>query len=119
MWLVDSSVWIDHLRGANAVLQGRLDSGEVLGHPLVTGEIALGSIAQRSLVLQLLRQLPQAPEATHEQVLDLVERERLYGLGLGYVDAHLLAATLLQPETLLWTGDRRLLDAARRLGVAA
>jgi len=116
--LVDTSVWIDHLRARDAALVRRLDAGEVLGHPFVLGELALGSLRQRELVLTALGDLPQASVATDPEVLSFVEREQLYGFGIGYVDAHLLAAARLTAGASLWTRDRRLHEAAMRLGVA-
>jgi predicted nucleic acid-binding protein len=117
--LVDTSVWVDHLRARDAALVGLLDAGEVLGHPFVLGELALGSLRQRKLVLTSLEDLPQASVATDPEVLNFVERQRLYGFGIGYVDAHLLDAARLTPDASLWTRDRRLHEAAVRLGVAA
>lgn len=119
MILPDTSVWIDHLRAGDAVLGDFLDRGGVLGHPFVTGELALGNLRQRDIVLRALRQLPQASVASHEEVLRLVEHRPLYGLGLGYVDAHLLAAVRLTAGAKLWTRDRRLRTVAVRLGLAA
>ena len=119
MILVDTSVWIDHLRARDAALGGLLDAGEVLGHPFVLGELALGSLRQRELVLTALGDLPQASVATDAEVLTFIERGRLYGFGIGYVDAQLLAAIRLTPGASLWTRDRRLHEAAVRLGTAA
>ena len=119
MILVDTSVWVDHLRARDATLVGLLDAGAVLGHPFVLGELALGSLRQRRLVLTALEDLPQASVATDPEVLSFVERQQLYGFGIGYVDAHLLAAARLTPGASLWTRDRRLHEAALRLGVAA
>jgi predicted nucleic acid-binding protein len=117
--LADTSVWIDHLRAGDAVLGDFLDRGRVLGHPFVTGELALGNIKQRDIVLRALRRLPQATVASHEEVLHLVEVLPLYGLGIGYVDAHLLAAIRLTAAAKLWTRDRRLRKVATQLGLAA
>jgi predicted nucleic acid-binding protein len=117
--LVDTGIWIDFLRRGDARLERSLLAGQVLGHVLITGELAMGSLGDRAAVLGLLRALPQAERARDDEVIALVERQRLFSLGLGFIDAHLLAATLLTPETRLWTGDRRLRDAAERLGVAA
>ena len=119
MILVDTSVWVDHFRARDGTLVGLLDAGEVLGHPFVLGELALGSLRQRELVLTALGDLPQANVATDAEALTFIERERLYGFGIGYVDAHLLAAIPLTPGASLWTRDRRLHEAAVRLGVAA
>jgi predicted nucleic acid-binding protein len=117
--LVDTSVWIDHFRARNVTLVGMLDAAEVLGHPFVLGELALGGLRQRELVLTALGDLPQASVATDPEVLAFIEHQRLYEFGIGYVDAHLLAAIRLTPGASLWTRDRRLHEAAVRLGVAA
>lgn len=119
MILADTSVWADHLRAGDAVLAELLERTEVLGHPWVLGELALGRLRRRDEVLRLLRQLPQAPTATLPEVLALVERHALAGSGLGLVDAQLLAATRLAGGARLWTRDRRLAAVARRLEVAA
>jgi len=117
--LVDTSVWIDHLRAGDAALAALLDASRVLAHPFVLGEIALGSLRQRDLVLGALRDLPRAVVATDDEVDRMIGEQALYGLGIGYVDAHLLAATRLTPGSALWTRDRRLLGVADRLGLAA
>lgn len=119
MLLVDSGIWIDHLRQTLPSLGRALVAGEVLGHPFVTGEIAMGSLKERATVIDALERLPQAETASDEEVLALVERSRLFSLGLGWIDAHLLASALLTPETHLWTNDRRLRNAAEQLEVAA
>jgi predicted nucleic acid-binding protein len=116
--LADSSVWMDHIRRPNEALAGALRRRNILTHPLVIAEIAMGSIARRSAVLAELLELRQAARAEDSEVLDLVARQQLFGTGLGYVDAHLLASALLTPDTALWTRDRRLQGAAQRLGVA-
>ena len=118
MILVDSSVWIDHLRGATADLTGLLEEGRVLVHPFVIGELALGSLRQRESVLQSLRDLPQAVMAEDAEILDFIDRHALFGLGIGYIDVHLLASVRLTPDASLWTRDRRLQDAALRMGLA-
>lgn len=117
MILVDTSIWVDHLRAGLPALAHRLDRASVLGHPWVTGEIALGHLSRRSAVLGLLNALPQAEVATTAEVAALVEDQRLFGLGIGYVDAQLLASARLTTDALLWTADRRLASAASRLGV--
>lgn len=118
MILVDTSVWIDHLHQSDHALVDMLGRSAVVQHPMVVGELALGSLRDRDLVLGLLQNLPSTPMATYEEVLYFVFREHLYGQGLSLVDAHLLASVILAPGTLLWTKDKRLLAAARRLGVA-
>lgn len=118
MILVDTSIWIDHLRIGQSTLVRLLEDGLVLGHPWVVGEIALGRLAQRHEVIGLLDSLPQATVATNEEVMTLINRHQLYGLGIGYVDVHLLAATQLTADAALWTADRRLAAAALRVGCA-
>jgi predicted nucleic acid-binding protein len=119
MILVDTSIWVDHLRRGDAELAGLLTSGRVLCHPAVTGEIALGQLHDRTGVLGLLANLPQSATATHGEVMALIEARSLSGLGIGYVDAHLLAAVLLTGDASLWTRDRRLRSAAEAVGRAA
>jgi len=115
--LVDTSVWVDHLRESDEALAGLLEAGNVLAHPFVIGELALGNIPRRDLVLRALHDLPQASVATDREVLHLVDQHLLFGLGIGYLDAHLLAAVLLTAGAGLWTRDRRLERAADRLGL--
>lgn len=115
MILVDTSVWIDHLRDGDAELADLLNAGLVLAHPFVIGELALGNLKDRETVIAAMQGLPQAPMASHAEVMALIETRRLFSLGIGYVDAHLIAATLLAPGTTLWTRDRRLSAAAKRI----
>ena len=117
MILVDSSVWIDHLRRGDARLADLLSAGQVLTHPFVIGELAMGQLHQRGAILGALHGLPRAVAATDEEVLAMTDRERLHGLGIGWVDAHLLAATRLSEAARLWTRDRRLRSVAVRLGI--
>jgi predicted nucleic acid-binding protein len=117
MELVDTSVWIDHLRRRNLKLVDLLSDNLVLMHPFVIGELACGSIALRLEVIGLLGALPTAMTAKHEEVLDLVTDRRLFGQGIGWMDAHLLAAAVLSDATL-WTLDKSLDKAARKLGIA-
>ena len=119
MILVDASVWIDHFRQQNDRLLDLLSEEEVLGHPFARGEVALGNLRNRWSTLLLLSELPSSHVASDGDVMGLIENHGLHGRGIGYVDAHLLAATLLTPETLLWSRDRRLMDMAKDLGVAA
>lgn len=119
MILVDTSIWIEHLRTGDPELVGFLRDGHVLAHPWVTGELALGHLSRRSEILGLLHNLPQATVATDVEVLTLIENRRLSGLGIGYVDAHLLAATMMTPDTRLWTRDQRLAAVTVQLGVAS
>jgi predicted nucleic acid-binding protein len=116
--LVDTGVWVDHLRSGRAALGRLLETGVVLGHPWIIGELCLGNLGRRSEVIRLLQGLPQATVASEEEVLGFIDRASLSGAGIGYVDAQLLAATRLTPGARLWTGERRLTVVARRLGVA-
>ncbi|MBS9533356.1 type II toxin-antitoxin system VapC family toxin [Mycobacterium sp. M1] len=118
MILVDTSVWVDHLRTTDEELSGLLERGLVLAHPWVVGEVALGGLSAGSLVAPLMSRLPGAVVATDTEVLTLIERQHLAGSGIGYVDAQLLAATRLTPDARLWTRDHRLDRAAERVGVA-
>ena len=119
MILVDTSVWIDHLRSGETMLAGLLDDGEVLSHPFIIGELALGNLRQRESLLADLLRLPQASAASDAEVVHLIQGERLFEIGIGYVDAHLLAATRLTSGASLWTRDKRLSAAAERLSLAA
>jgi predicted nucleic acid-binding protein len=116
--LVDTSVWVDHLRRGDATLAALLDGGRVLTHPFVVGELALGNLQHRARVVHDLRRLPKAAVATDPEVLTFIEEEELFGLGIGYVDAHLLAAARLSPGASLWTRDKRLRAAGERLSVS-
>jgi predicted nucleic acid-binding protein len=116
--LADSSIWVDHIRQPNPELAQALRRRIILTHMFVIGEVAMGSIARRGDVLAALLQLRRAVRADDMEVLGLVERHRLFGTGIGLVDAHLLASCLLTPECRLWTRDRRLHGTAERLGVA-
>ncbi len=108
MILVDTSVWVDHLRNGDEGLASLLNSAQVLAHPFVVGELACDSLRDREDVLKLLQDLPQAPVANDMEVLFFIEQHRLMGRGIGYIDAHLIAATALADPALLWTRDQRL-----------
>ncbi len=118
MILVDTSVWIGHFRTADSTLVDLLERGRVLAHPFVTGELALGNLRNRSLVLDSLSQMPGAVRARDEEVLAFIEGHRLQGLGVGYVDAHLLASAKLTAGSELWTLDQRLDALAAKLDIA-
>jgi predicted nucleic acid-binding protein len=118
MILVDTSVWVDHLRKGDARLKASLGAGQVLVHSCVIGELALGNLRQRDAILQSLQDLPQAVRAGDGEVLGFIEQSALYGLGIGYVDAQLLASARLS-AALLWTHDKRLHNVAVGLGLAA
>ncbi|TDE09655.1 type II toxin-antitoxin system VapC family toxin [Jiangella asiatica] len=119
MILVDTSIWIDHLRDRDDALVELLVSGRVLCHPCVIGELALGNLRHRDEVLRLLHGLPRATVATDGEVLTLVGRESLHGRGIGYVDAHVVASARLTAHATLWTRDKCLSGVASQLGVGA
>ena len=116
MILVDTSVWVDHLRRADAALADLLERGQVLMHPFVVGEIACGSLASRHPTLALLQELPPAEVAEADEVLGFIAQRRLHGKGIGYIDVHLLASTALTAGARLWTRDKRLRAVAEELG---
>ena len=118
MILVDTSVWVDHLRRSDKQLVRALNRTQVLTHPFVIGELACGNLKQRSTVLRLLKDLPRSSPATDDEVLFFIDRHSLMGQGIGYVDAHLLAAAKLHGGARLWTRDKRLTRLADQLGVA-
>jgi predicted nucleic acid-binding protein len=116
--LVDTSVWIDHLRSGELSLAAALEAGRVMMHPFVLGELACGNLANRSEVLELLGNLPAAPTATDPEAVNFIERRSLMGRGVGYIDVHLLASITLSGDGRLWTRDRRLAAAATDLELA-
>ena len=113
--LVDSSVWIDHFRAGQPRLVRLLDSAQVLTHPFVIGELACGNLKNRKTVLSLLSDLPAAPLALDDEVLFFIEKHRLMGKGIGYIDAHLLSAVSMAHAAQLWTKDKRLSIVAGQL----
>lgn len=116
MMLVDTSVWIDHLRYGDAGLMAALLADQVQMHPFVLGELACGNLHTRAEVLSLLQALPAIPVNTEHEVLFFIDQNKLMGRGIGYVDAHLLAAARLA-DTVLWTRDKRLHAVATELGL--
>ncbi len=118
MILVDTSVWVDHLRSGDAQLEDLLERQQVVTHAFVVGEIACGSLKKRASVFELLADLPTAVVAEAEEVLGFIERHALFGKGIGYVDAHLIASVALTEDAKLWTRDKRLLAVAQKLGCA-
>ena len=118
MILVDTSVWVNHLRAEEPHLVSLLNDNRVLVHPMVIGELACGNLHNRGEVLTLLRRLAKIPVVADDEVLFFIERHRLMGRGIGYVDAHLLAALALAAPALLWTSDRRLMTVATELSLA-
>jgi predicted nucleic acid-binding protein len=115
--LVDTSVWIDHLNKGSATFAAALERGDVLTHPFVIGEVACGTMKNRRIILSFMSNLPATPVATDEETMLFIERHRLMGKGIGYVDAHLLAAATLMPTPRFWTRDKRLSALAADLGL--
>ncbi len=117
MLLVDTSVWIDHIRVGDAALVVYLEANEVLTHPFVIGELALERLSQPDQVIGALQELPTSVAASDTETRHFIERSALAGSGIGYVDAHLLAATRLTDGAQLWTRDKLLHAVAERLGL--
>lgn len=118
MILVDSSIWLDHFRRCNVALADLLEQGLVLCHPFVIGELACSELKNRARILGALGLLSSAPVASHVEALAFVDRHRLVGLGIGWVDVHLLAATALAGSASLWTREKQLARTAESLGFA-
>ncbi len=118
MILADTSIWVDHLRAGEPGLVSLLNDNRILVHPMVIGELACGNLPNRDVVLGLLGEMPAIPVATDEEVLFFIEQRRVMGRGIGYVDAHLLAAATLAQSVRFWTRDQRLLAVAGDLGLA-
>ncbi len=118
MLLVDTSIWVDHLRAGEPDLREALERGRVAMHSWVLGELACGHLRQREVLLSLLAGLPKLTVATDQEVLYLIETSQLMGRGIGYVDVHLLAACLLN-QARLWTRDQRLARVAAELDLVA
>lgn len=114
--LVDTSIWVEHLRHRQTGLVSLLHRAEVQCHPFVIGELACGLLTRRSEILQLLRRLPSVQAVENEEAMTFVERHRLMGRGVGWVDVHLLASAAVE-NVLLWTSDRRLAAIARSMGL--
>lgn len=119
MILADTSVWIDHLRSGNKEMRRHLDQGQIAIHPFVIAELALGSLKQRTRTLALLDLLPHVRVAQLSELRTMIEARRLYSLGIGLTDAHLIASVFIDAPTLLWTRDKRLRQVAENLGVHA
>lgn len=116
MVLVDTSVWVDHLRSGNVQLAALLDEGDVICHPFIIAELACGTLPDRTDTLKRLQDLPQADVASQDEIMSFIDTDQLMGIGLGFVDVHLLASSRLT-MTPLWTRDLPLKKAAARLGV--
>ncbi|WP_176056589.1 type II toxin-antitoxin system VapC family toxin [Brucella intermedia] len=118
MILADTSIWIDHFRRGDNDLVKIISNDLLLCHPAVIGELALGSLRDRTAVLNFLRAQRESIVATHDEVMTLIERHSVFSMGIGYTDAHLLASVLLDQRTSLWTRDKRLKLAALKAGAA-
>lgn len=116
MVLVDTSVWISHFRNGNKDLESLLNEDKVICHPMIIGELACGNIKNRTEILSLLHTLPPAKEAIHEEVLEFIDKTKLYGKGIGYTDVHLLASALIS-DSALWTLDRTIDNEATKLEI--
>jgi predicted nucleic acid-binding protein len=116
--LVDTSVWVDHLRRGDPGLVDLLERSIVIVHPFVVGEIACGSLHNREAILELLQDLPAAAVAEGDEVLRFIESHVLHGKGIGYVDVHLLASVALTEGAKIWTRDKKLRLVAQRMGCA-
>jgi len=117
--LADTSVWIDHLRSGIKEMTQNLNQGQIVIHPFIIAELAVGSLHDRSRTLGLLDLLPQVRVAQLNEVRALIESRHLYGLGTGIIEAHLIASVLISAPMLLWTRDKQLRRVAERLGVHA
>jgi len=116
MVLVDTSVWVIHLRAGNIGLETLLNDGHVVCHPFIVGELACGNLVNRSEILSLLQALPLAIHAEHEEVMHFIENYSLMGKGLGYIDIHLIVSAVLTKVTL-WTLDKKLKEVSLKLGL--
>lgn len=117
MILADTSIWIDHLRNSDEMLIDMLRSCQVATHPFIIGEISLGNLKNRGDILRFLHDLPKANVANNDEVSAFIENNSLYGAGIGYIDAHLLASSLISSKKL-WTRDKKLNEIAKKLGIA-
>jgi predicted nucleic acid-binding protein len=117
--LADTSIWVDHLARGDDMMTSLLDAEAVLMHPFVMGEIALGNLPRRVEALSNLNKLPKSVTVDSTEVLHFIERNDIFGTGIGYVDAHLLVATALTADVRLWTRDKRLRTVTERLAVLA
>lgn len=118
MILVDTSIWIDHFRYDDSELRKIINDDQLLCHPFVVTELALGSLRERAAVLEFLTAQREALIATHAEVMTIIDRHSIFSMGIGYTDAHLLTSTLLDRRSSLWTRDKRLAAAAQKVGAA-
>jgi len=119
MILADTSVWVDHFRAGDNELRKQLLNQNIVMHPWIVAELALGSLPKRAQTIAFLEQLPGLTIARLDEVRQMIETRRLYARGIGLIDAHLIASTLLNPSIRLWTRDKRLEDIAKALGISA
>jgi predicted nucleic acid-binding protein len=117
--LADTSIWIDHLRSGNKEMRKHLNDGNVVIHPFIIAELALGSLQDRTKTLALLDLLPQVRVAQLNEVRLTIEARSLYSRGIGLIDAHLIASVFINPPILLWTRDKQLRKVAEGLGIHA
>jgi predicted nucleic acid-binding protein len=117
--LADTSVWIDHLRAGNQEMRKQLEQVNIAIHPFIVAELALSSLQNRTRTLELLDQLPQVHLAHMHEVRTMIENRHLYNLGIGLIDAHLIASAFFGPAVFLWTRDKKLRKAAEGLGIYA
>jgi predicted nucleic acid-binding protein len=117
--LADTSIWIDHLGSGNKEMRRHLNQGHIVIHPFIIAELALGSLRERAKTLALLDLLPQVQMPSLAEVRLMIEARRLYSLGLGLTDAHLIASVFINSPTLLWTRDKPLRKVAEALGIHA
>jgi len=117
--LADTSVWIDHLRSGDEQMRTLLNQGQIVIHPFIIAELALGLLVQRAKLLAMLDLLPQVRVAQIGEVRSMIEGRRLFGFGIGLTDAHLIASTFISGSTLLWTRDKPLRKVADGLGIHA
>lgn len=119
MILLDTTIWVDHLRNSDPTVVSMLQAQAIVMHSAVLGEILLGNFRDRRAVFSALKEVPRIQGATDDDVIRLLDLHQLFGSGVGFVDAHLVAACLLTGKTYLWTRDRRLEAVASRLGISA
>jgi predicted nucleic acid-binding protein len=118
MYLVDTSVWIDHLNKSEPLLVSLLNDNVVCTHPFIIGEIALGNLRQREIVIGYLQGIPQARVGSDFEVMHFISKRMLYGKGIGYVDAHLVTSALLMDNIYIWTRDKKLLKITKQFSLA-
>jgi hypothetical protein len=116
MVLVDTSVWVSHLREGNTKLERLLNDGDIVCHPFIVGELACGNLKNRAEILSLLQALPMSIQAEHDEVMKFIENNQLIGKGLGYIDVHLLAAAVLTGVPI-WTIDKKLDGVSQEMGL--